>query len=377
MKVNSYLVLYNRMFTRLTNYCERLLAEIGRCRLCYVLWNLRYEGSNRSDFRLPEHRRRQIRRGFSFQGSTRPQISGTASGELRILGVTDTEAIHIRIIYIGKLKAGTSSIDIRSDLRDIGVSRVSDVIQLPCKVSGQVSFCVTMDTGLDGDIIFNAGLKSYYGVIDNYLNSKNCDIMFVCEHWLTEQELASFKLRFSGDNRRTHMKSSVNTEELLVGRLHCGVGFIANRLKNITYKSLLVDSDRIIGIQVVSCGKILLTVFGVYLPYYNDHNDQFQLYHETLDILQSATECKELSPMLNVRDMNANLPRHVQFSGYCYRQHPYNKHSYILYDCFRNNELKSSNFNFDQDVSYTYFNITSHSYIDHVFASVCAGDIIK
>ena len=110
-----------------------------------------------SDFRLPEHRRRQIRRGFSIQASTRPEISGTASGELRILGVTDTEAIHIRTIYVGKPKAGTSSNDIRSHPRHIGVSRVSDVIQLPCKVSGRVSFCVTMDMGLDENIIFSAG----------------------------------------------------------------------------------------------------------------------------------------------------------------------------------------------------------------------------
>jgi len=86
-------------------------------------------------------------------------------------------------------------------------------------------------------------LKSSYGFIDNYLNSENCDIMFVCEHWLTAQESASFKQRFNDDNRWTHMKSSVNTEELLVGRLYGGIGFIANRLKNITYKSLFVDSD--------------------------------------------------------------------------------------------------------------------------------------
>jgi len=127
----------------------------------------------------------------------------------------------------------------------------------------------------------------------------------------------------------------------------------------------------------MSGDKTLLTVFGVYLPYYNGYNDQIQLYSETLDILQSAIDCMEPSPMMIVGDMNANLQRHAQLSRYWYRQHPYNKHSYILYDFWRNNELKASNFNFDQDGSYTYFNATSDSYIDHVFASVCAGDIIK
>jgi len=43
----------------------------------------------------------------------------------------------------------------------------------------------------------------------------------------------------------------------------------------------------------------------------------------------------------------------------------------------RNNELNASNLNFDQYVSYRYFNATSQSYIDHVFTSTCAGDIIK
>ena len=40
-------------------------------------------------------------------------------------------------------------------------------------------------------------LKSFCGVIDNYLNSGKCDIMFVCEHWLTEQELGSFQHLFT------------------------------------------------------------------------------------------------------------------------------------------------------------------------------------
>jgi len=44
------------------------------------------------------------------------------------------------------------------------------------------------------------GLKFSYDFIDNYRNSENCDIMFVCKHSLTAQERASFKQRFNGDN---------------------------------------------------------------------------------------------------------------------------------------------------------------------------------
>ena len=59
------------------------------------------------------------------------------------------------------------------------------------------------------------------------------------------------------------MKYSVDPEELLVGRPYGGVGFIANKVKNITYKPLHVDSDRITGVQLVSGGEIILTLFGV------------------------------------------------------------------------------------------------------------------
>ena len=84
------------------------------------------------------------------------------------------------------------------------------------------------------------------------------------------------------------MKSSVDAEELITGRPHGGIGFIANRVRGITYKPLNVDCDRITGMQLISNGKIVMTIFGVYLPYFRANSDQIKLYSETLDILQSA-----------------------------------------------------------------------------------------
>ena len=52
------------------------------------------------------------------------------------------------------MKAATSTKDIRDHLRDIGVSHVSDVLELSCKVIGQTSFCITVDTAVDEDLIF-------------------------------------------------------------------------------------------------------------------------------------------------------------------------------------------------------------------------------
>ena len=201
------------------------------------------------------------------------------------------------------------------------------------------------------------------------IDTDNGDIVFVCEHWLTQHEIACFKQRSSDHDRWTYMKSSVDAEELSTGRPHGGIGFIANRVRDVTYKPLNVECDRITGMQLVSNGRIVVTIFGVYLPYFRANADQIKLYSETLDILQSAIDGMDSSPIMIVGDMNAPLPRQAELSRYWYRLYPFNRHSYILYDFLRNNDFVVANFNFEQDVSYTYFNTISRSYIDHVFIS--------
>ena len=110
-----------------------------------------------------------------------------------------------------------------------------------------------------------------------------------------------------------------------------------------------------------------MTIFGVYLPYFRANADQIKLYSETLDILQSAIDGMDPSPIMIVGDMNDPLPRQAELSRYWYRLYPFNRHSYILYDFLRNNDFEVANFNFEQDVSYTYFNTISRSYIEHFF----------
>ena len=83
-----------------------------------------------------------------------------------------------------------------------------------------------------------------------------------------------------------------------------------------------------------------------------DTVDHIKLYSETLDILQSAIDGMDPSPIMIVGDMNAPLPRQAELSRYWYRLYPFNRHSYILYDFLRNNDFEVANFNFEQDVSY-------------------------
>ena len=104
-------------------------------------------------------------------------------------------------------------------------------------------------------------------MIDNFLQGSECDIIFVSEHWLTENEIASFRQRFTLNNRWMHMKSSINPEEILVGRPHGGIGFIAKRREDVVYRPIIIDPNRIAGVQLISNGQVILTVYGVYMPH--------------------------------------------------------------------------------------------------------------
>lgn len=156
---------------------------------------------------------------------------------------------------------------------------------------------------------------------------------------------------------------------MLIGRPHGGVGFIANNIPGITYVPISTDSERITGIKVITKGHVLFTIFGVYLPYHNGYKNQTDLYCETLCKLQSEIDQCDTSPVMIVGDMNTSLPMHKRLSRRWYRAHPYNNHSFILYDFLCNNNFQVANFRYKQSVDFTYFNDKHRSYIDHVFIS--------
>ena len=135
------------------------------------------------------------------------------------------------------------------------------------------------------------------------------------------------------------------------------------------HKPINVDSDRICGIQMISNEKILMTLLGVYLPYYKSSIDQIKLYCETLDILQSTIDNLEPSPVMIVGDMNTTLPMNQELPRSWHRRYPFNVYSNMLHDFICNNDLVVANFAFEQPSKYTYFSSNNSSYIDHVFVS--------
>ena len=117
------------------------------------------------------------------------------------------------------------------------------------------------------------------------------------------------------------MKSSINPEEILVGRPNGGIGFIDKRHKDVVYRPIIIDSNRIAAVQLISNGQVILTVYGVYMPHFNGQSDQIELYSDTLDILQSTIDNIEPSPLTIVSDMNAALPKASEINRHWYRQH--------------------------------------------------------
>ena len=121
-------------------------------------------------------------------------------------------------------------------------------VNYECFSSNQNKFTmeqVTNVTNLQIWLYNCKGFKSAFNCIDSVIDKGVCDLVFLCEHWLTPQEVASFKYQSRDNNRWLHMKSSVSAEEQLVGRPYGGVGFIAKKLPGIVYKPISMQYDRV------------------------------------------------------------------------------------------------------------------------------------
>ena len=102
---------------------------------------------------------------------------------------------------------------------------------------------------------YNAyGFKSSHNLVDNELANES-DIVFICEHWLKPSELGNFKNTYKNTNCWTFIKSSVDAESVLEDRPHGGVGWICNKINNVSYRGIDIDNDRLSGVQIVAHGK--------------------------------------------------------------------------------------------------------------------------
>ena len=188
--------------------------------------------------------------------------------------------------------------------------------------------------------------------------------MFVCEHWLKPSKLFEPNNTFKERGFWCNLKYSVPADQVLIGRPFGGVGFVCRKIQNYTVKEISQEDNKLSVIQLINNKKVLVTLIGVYLPYLNCASLTPQ-YNETLDKSLAIAETVN-SPIILLGDMNAYLPQQNNHSVNWYKQRPFNKHSVLLHDLLSEHSMLSANLKFKQSLSYTYFNYTSRSYIDHI-----------
>lgn len=105
--------------------------------------------SNAQEFMLPNEQRRQAKRGRIFT-----EVEGAATSKLHISGIA--APTQPRSVYVGRLSSTTTCAKLRQHLRETGVTGVTDVIDLHCKIEGRSSFCIVVDGENDEAAIYNS-----------------------------------------------------------------------------------------------------------------------------------------------------------------------------------------------------------------------------
>ena len=143
--------------------------------------------------------------------------------------------------------------------------------------------------------------------------------MFLCETWLKPIDIGIIKSELLKQNYWCTLKSSVDPEVVLEGRSFGGVGLICKNIPGISYVPINIENERVCALKLVSNSKVVLTIIGVYMPYYDGSVNKISLYSETLDEIQSIIDTNDPSPVLLVGDMNASLPQTQELKHQWYR----------------------------------------------------------
>jgi len=226
---------------------------------------------------------------------------------------------------------------------------------------------MAMNTAVLKAVSYNcAGFKSAH----HFISCAEYDVMFACETWLQPRELPAIQRHLHSLGFWSTLKSSMSYEDAdsNMGRPYGGIGFLCRKQPGLTFKHIDLDNERLDCIEILMNGKASLTIFGVYLPYYNGSAEQVGLYNETLDHLHSIiNECS--TPFLVMGDMNASLPSKSVLSRGWFRRHPFNSHSLLLYDFVVDNGLSVLLQEYKQSKTYSFFRGDKKSLIDHVLCS--------
>ena len=127
----------------------------------------------------------------------------------------------------------------------------------------------------------------------------------------------------------SNLKSIISADAVLQGRPYGGTGFICKPVHHCTFHDVPQEDGRISVIDVQNNNRVVITLIGVYLPYF--HFESTPLYSETLDKLHGTIQ-NITSPFILLGGMNAQMPHTAQLSSQWYKSKVYNNHSMLLYD---------------------------------------------
>ena len=199
--------------------------------------------------------------------------------------------------------------------------------------------------------------------------NNECDLMFVCEHWLKPCDLVEINSIFRNDNFWCNLKSSIPADQLLIGRPYGGVGFICRKPLNCNIKEIPQEDDRIPVIQIVNNGQIRLTIVGTYLPFFSGTSRE--KYKETLDKIHAIIDNVD-SPVILLGDMNAQLPQQQVLSANWYRQRPFNKHSVFLHDFLGDHNISLVNKTLTIHILAVHVDLISTIYRPYICVGECS-----
>ena len=107
----------------------------------------RHNMMEQGQFSLPRDQRTKVKEGKVFAGSPRKEVTGTGVQLTTIesAGSDQTSVDSLKSIYVGRLSAKTTINSLNNHLQQQGITQISDIVDLKCKIPGQSSFCIVAD----------------------------------------------------------------------------------------------------------------------------------------------------------------------------------------------------------------------------------------
>ena len=134
-----------------------------------------------------------------------------------------------------------------------------------------------------------------------------CDILFLQEHWLSEDQMCTLANVCSGHNAIG--VSGFDKTVVLRGRPYGGCAIFYRRSANCIVKIINTESNRVCAIQV-RCDDYDLLLVSVYMPYESDDNS-FHAFCSVLSTINSICESFPDSTLILGGDFNVDFSRHT------------------------------------------------------------------